>query len=80
MPYTVTITRGDAWDTSYDLWAKRGSVPLEEGDGVFLGNYPIAPDKSSVSATPTLPNDGTFGILVVPIRRRQGGPSGTYSP
>lgn len=50
--YTITINRdGDKYVTSYDVWAKSGSYPSEEGDGVFVGNAPIAPHETSASIT-----------------------------
>ena len=65
---TIYLERNsDAYVTSYDVWAKRGSYPQDEGDGVFVGNVAIQPSASSVSQAWTPPNDGTwyFGALSV---------------
>ena len=58
---------GDAYVTSYDVWAKRLSYPQDEGDGVFVGNITIDPDEDSIVEEWTPPNDGTwyFGALSI---------------
>lgn len=71
MAFTLVITRADDWTTSYDVWAKHGSIPLEEGDGEFVGNYPIAPDETYINEE--IAYDDTYGFLVLPIRRRSVG-------
>jgi len=78
MAFSIIITRGSEWETSYDVWAKSGSIPLEEGDGLFVSNYTISPDQTSITNTPASTYDSTFGYLVVPIIRRQGGPPAGY--
>ena len=65
---TILLERnGDAYVTSYDVWAKRLSYPQDEGDGVFVGNYTIQPDEDSITEEWTPPNDGTwyFGALAI---------------
>lgn len=34
--------------TSYDVWAKFGAYPECDGDGTYVGNFPIAADETSV--------------------------------
>ena len=80
MTFQVIITRGDQWDTSYDVWVKRGKVPLEEGDGIFIGNYAITPQATTLSVATTLDQTLRWGTLVVPIRGRIGGPPGVSQP
>lgn len=77
----ITITRGDEWEDSYDVWAKLSSVPLEEGDGVYIGNYPIEPNEDSITIAWTGAQDDAvynYGFRVVPITRREKGPSGVF--
>ena len=78
MAFYITITRTDDWTESYSVWAKRGAIPLEEGDGIFVANYPIAPDETGVSEEWTPPWTGDTGILVIPIRGRIAGPGSGY--
>jgi hypothetical protein len=73
MSFQILITRGDDWETSYDVWAKPGSAPLEDGDGVFVGNYEILPSETQITVTPAAPIDDTYGVLVLPIIRRSPG-------
>lgn len=74
--YTITIDREDDFATSFDLYAKSDFYPTEEGDGVFVGNYPIDPDNSSVSAMWTPPAAGTWSFSAVARRGEQRGPMG----
>ena len=65
---TIVIERnGDAYVTSYDVWANRNSYPQADGDGVFVSNYVMLPAENSISQTWTPPNDGTwyFGALSI---------------
>lgn len=74
----LTIARTDSWTDSYDVWAKRGAIPLEEGDGVFVGHYDIDPDETYITETWIPPWSGSTGFLVIPIRGRIGGPGTGY--
>lgn len=76
MAFSVIIARGSDWETSYDVWTKYGSVPLEEGDGIFVGNYTISPSQTGI--TQPVNYSAGYGFLVVPIIRRQGGPASGY--
>jgi len=68
--YTVTITRNtnDHYTTSYDVWAKRASVPEAVGDGAFVGNYPILANEASIDVTYATPLDGQYYFLCIPRR------------
>lgn len=64
---------GDTYVTSYDVWAKRGSYPQDEGDGVFVANYPILPSEASIIGIWTPPNDGTWYCGALSIYNRAPG-------
>lgn len=71
---SVAIFRGnDEWVTSYDVWAKLGAYPTQEGDGVFVGNYPVAPDESGVTATLDRPATEDWKFSALSIYRRMPG-------
>jgi len=81
MTITASITRGSQWETSYDVWTKLGSVPLEEGDGIFVGNYTISPNQTSVTISlPSYVTGYSYGFMAVPITNRDKGPTGIFSP
>jgi hypothetical protein len=71
--YDITITRGtgDNYTLSYDLWAKRGSVPEAVGDGEFVGTYRMQANATTVDATFTTNFSGTYYYLIVPRRHYQ---------
>lgn len=64
---------GDSYVTSYDVWAKQDAYPQGDGDGVYVGNYPIGPDEDAVSEEWTPPNDGAWYIGALSIYRREPG-------
>ena len=71
---TIYIERNsDSYVTSYDVWAKRGSYPQDEGDGVFVGNYTIQPEEAAISEDWTPPNDGTWYFVALSIYNRTPG-------
>ena len=69
MSYGIIITRGDPYDTSYEVWAKPGRGPLEYGDGIYIGNYPIPPDRDSVAVSWTPPAAGVWYFTVTQVQR-----------
>ena len=46
----------DTATTSFDVWAKYRSYPQCDGDGVFVGNFPIAASESYILEEWTPPN------------------------
>lgn len=77
---SLSIARGSAWDESYDVWAKVGATPLEIGDGTYVGNFPILPSQSSITATATVPATASYGYLVAPVQARESLVFTTYKP
>ena len=74
MSQNFQISRNDdQWVTSYDVWAKLGGWPIEEGDGVFVGNYTIDPDQDYITVSTSLPSDATWYFAAVSIYRREKG-------
>lgn len=70
----ATIERnGDEWVTSYDVWAKLGSYPAEEGDGIFVGNVTIAPEDLTTSITLAKPASEEWFFSALSIYRRTPG-------
>ncbi len=67
---TFLITRGsdDLCTQSYDLWAKSGRYPAQEGDGEYVGNVEFGPNDSYVSHDWTSPNSLTWYAIAIPIR------------
>lgn len=72
--YNIAIERnGDEWVTSYDVWAKAGSYPQDIGDGVFVGNYPIAPEEDSILEEWETPDTRDYYLSALSIYRRAPG-------
>jgi hypothetical protein len=69
--YSLTIQRASAYDSSYDVYAKRGSVPIESGDGLFMGNFTILPYETEIIASAIVPASGLWGFLVCAISSRE---------
>ena len=65
---TFIINRGTgSIVTSYDVWAKFGTYPECDGDGTFVGNYPIDADESSVTGEFDAANNSTnWKFIAVP--------------
>lgn len=74
--YTISITRGDDFATSFDVYAKNGDYPLEAGDGIMVGNVTIDPDDDTVQTTWTPPTAGTWAFAAVARRGETVGPLG----
>lgn len=62
---SYSVSRNDPFATSFDLYAKAGSAPQWDGDGVFIGNVPILPWQSSISGTWTPPSNGSWYLGAV---------------
>lgn len=71
--YALIERNGDQWVTSYDVWAKLGVYPSEEGDGVFVGNVAIEPSQVEISIILTRPSDQAWKFAAVSIYRRDKG-------
>lgn len=71
--YATIERNGDQWVTSYDVWAKLGSYPNEEGDGLFVGNVTIPPEDDMVSITLEKDADEDWYFAALSIYRRQPG-------
>lgn len=53
--------------TSYDVWAKFGSYPECDGDGTFVGNYPIEASDTSVAGEFDAANNSTnWKFIAIP--------------
>lgn len=76
----ILITRTDDWQESYNVWGKAGSAPIEDGDGFFIGNYPIEPDETEIQISWTPPGAGTYAFLVIPVTRREVGIAAQVTP
>lgn len=68
--YQFIITRADAYDTSYEVWAKNGVAPLEYGDGVYVGNYPILPSENDITVFWVAPASGSWVFTATQVRDR----------
>jgi hypothetical protein len=66
--YTITITRGDNYVQSYDVWAHAARYPSIDGDGVFVANVPISTNASSVVYSWTSPTTGTWKFVAIARR------------
>jgi hypothetical protein len=67
--YGFIITRSDAYDTSYEVWARSGVGPLEYGDGIYVGNFPILPSEDSIVGTWDAPASGTWVFTATQVQR-----------
>jgi hypothetical protein len=76
----LTINRANDFDESYEVYMKRGGVPLEYGDGIYVGNYPIQPWETSITFSLATPPGTTWGFSVTPIQQRDIGITGTVLP
>lgn len=47
LTFTVNRSTGSIV-TSYDVWAKFGAYPECDGDGTYVGNYPIDADETAI--------------------------------
>lgn len=74
MAFYISITRGDVWDTSYEVWGKLNAAPTEYGDGFYIGNYPIQPWETGLAIPWVRPAAGRYGFLIAPVQRRELGP------
>jgi hypothetical protein len=64
---------GDEWVTSYDVWAKIGSYPASDGDGVYVGNVEIDPSEDVVAYEWDPPYTGDWLFSALSIYRRTPG-------
>lgn len=71
--YATIQRNGDQWVTSYDVWAKLGSYPLEEGDGVFVGNVEIEPSQTTTSIALAKPSTEDWKFAAISIYGRDKG-------
>lgn len=76
----LTITRANDFDESYEVWMKSGGVPLEYGDGLYAGNYPIMPWETSITFSVVTPPGTTWGFSATPVQGRDIGPTATVLP
>lgn len=76
----LTITRGNDFDESYEVWGKRGGAPLEYGDGTYIGNYPIQPWEDDITFAVIVPDGVDWGFSATPIQRRDLGLTDTVIP
>lgn len=72
--YTIVITRTDNWTNQYDVYAKAGSPPVEDGDGTFIMTAVMEPSDTSISEDWTPPDARTYYFRVIPVYRRESGP------
>lgn len=67
--------------TSYDVWAKFRAYPQNDGDGVYVGNYPIDADVTSVIGEFETPNGSTdWKFIAIPRFMDQVGLPGQLDP
>ena len=66
----ITLNRAsnDFYTQSFNVWAKAGSYPSVDGDGVFVGNIPIGTNQTSVTYTWTPPSNGTWLCVATAVR------------
>lgn len=65
---TVVVNRAEGSKaTSFLVWAKYRSFPLNDGDGVFVGEIPLAANADSASYDWAMPNSGTdWKFIAIP--------------
>ena len=66
--YGFTITRADPYDTSYEVWARAGSGPLEYGDGIYVGNFLILPSEDSIVGAWIAPAPGSWYFTATQVQ------------
>jgi hypothetical protein len=67
MAYTLIINRATgSFATSFDVWAKEGAFPQNDGDGVFIANVTIDADETSVSYVPTIDDPDSYKYIAIP--------------
>lgn len=53
--------------TSYDVWAKFGAYPECDGDGTYVGNFPIEASETSVDGEFEATNNSTnWKFIAIP--------------
>jgi hypothetical protein len=68
MTFTLFIERGTgSYATSFDVWAKEGSYPECDGDGIYIGNVPIGADEDEVSYEPTIDDPEDYKYIAIPL-------------
>lgn len=78
MPTAISryIQRSDSYTETVDVYARLGTYPQEEGDGIYAGSASFQPWQTQVVFTWTPPTDGTWKLIGVPVYRRGTGPFG----
>lgn len=76
----LTIQRANDFDDSYEVWMKKGGVPLEYGDGLYVGNYPIKPWETFLTIAVITPPGTSWGFSATAVQQRELGLTGTVLP
>lgn len=67
--------------TSYDVWAKLGAYPECDGDGTYVGNFPIDADEDEVGGEFDAENNSeNWRFIAVPRFLDQVGIPGKIDP
>lgn len=67
--------------TSYDVWAKFGSYPECDGDGTYVGNFPIEASEDSVAGSFDAANNSeNWRFIAIPRFMDQVGMPGRIDP
>lgn len=72
--WQINITKTDTWTNQYQVYAKAGSPPVEDGDGTYIMTVDMEPWETSVSETWTPPDLRTYYFRVVPVYQREASP------
>jgi hypothetical protein len=67
--FAFTIARADPYDTAYEVWARAGTGPIEYGDGIYVGNFPILPHQTSISGQWNSPSGGRWVFSATQVQR-----------
>jgi hypothetical protein len=67
---SITINRatGDVSTQSFNVWAKSGTYPTTDGDGMFVANITISTNASSVTYVWTPPSNGNWYLIATGVR------------
>jgi len=74
--YDIVVTRADAWDDGYEVWARQVAAPTEYGEGVYVGYYPIEPHETEITFTWESPGGDNWKFSATQVRRREQGLTG----
>lgn len=67
MAFTIIIERATgSLATSFDVWAKVGGYPENDGDGTFIATVTIDADETEARYVPTISAASTYKYIALP--------------